>query len=322
VRYGFRGEPVYGRIGSITDYTFGHGLIMDGYNNTLYYPVVIQPGLDLEVDGTAVDFPFVGVQTLVSDVLDWDIMGMRLYVRPLANVKTPLVSAFTAGATVVTDRDPQESPLEYTEDNPASESVTEFGLDAQMPLMARQDSSLVAYADWAKISGKGSGGLIGSRYTYRWLQLIAQLGFYGKQFAPSYFDAFYERDRATEYASLDEYDEFSLGYLAGTRMDIMGVVFFYFTVEGGFTGPLRPRVQTGVGTAENALPKLSVSLMYDKKNIDSIEEFFSEEDSLMQLEVTYRASPGAAISFIYGRTYSVFTPDVTAQTLVETRFSF
>ena len=103
---------------------------------------------------------------------------------------------------------------------------------------------------------------------------------------------------------------------------ILGIVFFYFSVEGVFTGPLHPRVRTGIRTAENALPKLSASLMYDKKDIESFREFFSEENSLMQLEVTYRVSPGAAISFIYGRTYSVFTGDVTGQTLVETRFSF
>ena len=62
----------------------------------------------------------------------------------------------------MTDLDPQEVPTDSPEDNSASESVTEFGIDVEAPLLERQDMSVIAYADWAKISGKGSGSFIGS----------------------------------------------------------------------------------------------------------------------------------------------------------------
>jgi hypothetical protein len=322
VRYGFKGDPIYGRIGAFSGYTLGHGLIMQEYSNTLFYPQVVQLGLNLDIDGTAFNFPYVGLETVVDDVLDWDIIGLRAYARPLVRSSKPLVSKLKLGATVVTDLDPQELPTDSPEDDPASESVTEFGLDVEMPLLERQDMSLIAYADWATISGKGSGSFIGSSYTYRWFTALAQLRFFGKQFVPSYFDPYYERERGTKYASLDAYDEFYVGYLIGTRIGIASILNFYFTWEDGFNDPIGPRVQTGIGTAENAIPKIEASILYDKKDIDSFEEFFSEEDSLMQLEVVYKVTTGAAIAFIYQRSYSAYSGDVTSRTLVETRFSF
>ncbi|KPJ85124.1 MAG: hypothetical protein AMS17_14905 [Spirochaetes bacterium DG_61] len=262
------------------------------------------------------------MESVVDDVLDWDIMGMRVYARPLTGLPSPILSKLEVGATVVTDHDPQEIPTEAPDDDPASESVTEFGLDVELPLLERQDMSLIAYADWAKISGKGSGSFIGSTYTYGWFKALAQLRFFGKQFVPNYFDAYYERDRATKYASLDAYDEFYVGYLIGTEIGIFNILNFYFSWSDGFNDPEGPRVQTGIGTAENAIRMIDASLMYDKKDIDSLEDFFSEEDSLLQLEIVYKVTRGAAIAFIYQRTYSAYSGDVTGRTLVETRFSF
>lgn len=322
IRYGYKGDPVYGRIGAFSSYTLGHGLIMEGYSNTLFYPQVVQLGLNLDIDGSAFNFPYVGLESVVDDVLDWDIMGMRVYIRPLTGLHSPILSKLEVGATVVTDNDPQEIPTDAPDDNPASESVTEFGLDVELPLLERQDMSLIAYADWAKISGKGSGSFIGSTYTYGWFKALAQLRFFGKQFVPNYFDAYYERDRATKYASLDAYDEFYVGYLIGTEIGIFNILNFYFSWSDGFNDPEGPRVQTGIGTAENAIRMIDASLMYDKKDIDSLEDFFSEEDSLLQLEIVYKVTRGAAIAFIYQRTYSAYSGDVTGRTLVETRFSF
>ena len=328
IRYGYKGEPVYGRIGAFSSYTLGHGLIMEGYGNTLFYPQVVQLGLNLDIDGSAFNFPYVGMESVVDDMLDWDIMGMRVYIRPLTGLPTPILNKLEVGATVVTDLNPKEKPTEPPKLNDASESVTEYGLDVELPLLERQDMSLIAYADWAKISGAGSGSFIGSTYTYRWFTLLTQLRFFGKQFVPNYFDPYYERDRSgiftplDKYSSLDDYIEFYVGYLIGTEMGIFNILNFYFSWSDGFNDPEGPRVQTGIGTAENAIKMIDASLMYDKKDIDSFEDFFSEEDSLLQLEIVYKVTKSAAIAFIYQRTYSAYSGDVTSRTLVETRFSF
>ena len=322
IRYGYKGDPLYGRIGAFQSYTLGHGLIMDRYSNTIFYPQVIQLGLNLDVDGSVFNFPYIGIESVVDDILDWDIMGVRVYMRPLMNLSTPIINKLEVGATIVTDLDPQEDPTESPDDNPASESVTEFGLDVEVPLLERQDMNLIAYADWATISGKGSGSFIGSTYTYRWLKLLAQLRFFGKQFVMSYFDPYYERDRATKYIELDAYDQFYVGYLIGTELGILNILNFHFYWSDGFNDPEGPRIQTGIGTAEGAIPKIDAALMYDKKDINSFKDFFEKEDSLLQLEIGYKVTKGTAIVFIYQITYSPYTNEETSRTFIETRFSF
>ena len=184
LRYGHKGDPLYGRIGAFSSYTLGHGLVMERFSNTLFYPQVIQLGLNLDIDGSLFDFPYIGMESVVDDILDWDIMGIRVYSRPFQGFTTPIVKDMKVGATIVTDLDNKEDPTEDPPgDNSASESgITEYGLDIEAPLLERQDMSVIAYADWAKISGKGNGSWIGSTFTYKWISILGQLRFLGKQF--------------------------------------------------------------------------------------------------------------------------------------------
>ena len=322
VRYGHKGDPLYGRIGAFDSYTLGHGLIMEGFSNTLYYPQVLQLGLNLDIDGRIFNFPLIGMESVVNDVLDWDIMGLRVYARPFMNTTTPLIKDLKLGGTVVKDIDTQEDPIEKPEPFSKSESVTEYGIDIELPLLERQNMNLIAYADWAKISGKGSGSFIGSTFTYQWFKALAQLRFFGKQFAPNYFDAYYEKDRSAKYNSLDNYTEFYMGYFIGTELGLFNILNFFFYWSDGFNDPEGPRIQSGIGTAENAIPKIDASFTYDKKDVDDFRDLFSEEDSLMQLKVAYKISAITSLVFIHERTYSPYTGDVTDRTFIETQFSF
>ncbi|MGQ9617169.1 MAG: hypothetical protein ACUVWJ_12315 [Spirochaetota bacterium] len=322
VRYGHKGEPIYGRIGAFDTYTLGHGLLMYKFKNTLFYPQVHQLGLNLDIDGKIFNFPLLGFESVVDDVLDWDIIGLRVYARPLMNIPSPLLSKLKVGASFIMDADPQEDPLtDPLGDNPKSDSVTTFGVDTELPLLEREVMSLITYADWASIGGKGSGAMLGSTFTYGWFDLIAQLRFFGKHFVYGYFDQYYERERPFKYDSLDAITKFYIGYLLGTDMSLFNFINFYFYWEDGFNDPYGPRIQTGVMTVENAIPKFDVSFSYDKKDIDSFKDFFSTEDSLIRLVVAYRVTTFAKIVFTQQRT---FTPSgkSTSQTFVETQFSF
>jgi len=325
VRYGHKGEPIYGRVGAFDSYTLGHGLLMEGLSNTLFYPQILQLGLNLDIDGRVFGFPYIGFESVVDDVLDWDIIGLRVYARPLTNLPTPIINELKVGASVVIDVDPQEIPLsdEYgpPKDNPASDTVSTYGLDTELPIFDRGDMSLVTYADWAKIRGKGSGSIIGSTYQYNWLKLIAQLRFLGKEFVVSYFDPYYEMDRAVKYGRLDTITDFYMGYLIGTDLSLFNFLSFYFWWDDGFNDEDGPRIRTGIITAENAIPKIEASATYDKKDIDDFGDFFSLSDSLFQLRVAYKVTKFVSIVFIQQRTY---TPSgkSTPLTLVETQFSF
>jgi hypothetical protein len=331
LRYGHKGDPLYGRIGAFSSYTLGHGLVMERFSNTLFYPQVIQLGLNLDIDGNLFDFPYIGMESVVDDILDWDIMGIRVYSRPFQSISTPIVKDMKVGATIVTDLDNKEVPTEDpTPDNPASQSgITEYGLDIEAPLLERQDMSVIAYADWAKISGKGMGSWIGSTFTYKWVSVLGQLRFLGKQFETGFFGPLYEVERSTKYAGLDAIDQFYIGYLIGTQLALFNFVEFHFLWSDGindkdeFNDPVGPRIQTGIGTAEGAFQKFDASIMYDKKDIDSFSEFFEEGNSLMRFTVGYMVGGATKIVFIHERAYSPYPPySQTSRTIVETQISF
>jgi hypothetical protein len=322
VRYGQKGDAFYGRIGAISGYTLGHGSIVSEYTNTVFYPQVINLGLNLDIDGTLFKFPFLGVEFLVDDVLDWDIIGGRLYLRPLGFMPVPVLKNLQLGGTLVTDIDPQEVPVDSPEDNSASVSVSVYGFDIGIPLIDKQDVSLLAYVDWAQIREKGNGFTVGSTFNYRWFTLLGQLRFFGEEFVPHYFDPFYERDRAAKFNSLDLITDRYAGYFIGTDLSLFEFLNLYFYWEDGFDTPEGPRIQTGIGITENALAKFGASLSYDKKDIDDFSDFFDEEDSLLELRVAYRITTGTSIVFIYERTFTPFTNEPATRTYVETQFSF
>jgi len=330
IRYGYPHEPLYVKAGSIDSYTLGHGLIMDGYSNTLFYPQVHQLGLNLHLDGALFDFPYIGMETIVDDLLDWDIIGARIYARPLADLGVPVISDLKIGATFVTDSDTAEvnDPLDPSHegygapmDNPGSEKVTEIGADVELPIIERRDMRLITYADWAVILGKGTGGFVGSTFSYEWFSVIGQLRLLGPQFVVNYFGPFYEVERAAKYQGLDANTGFTVGYLVGTRMALFEVVNFYFFWSEVFDVSYGPEIKTGVATLEGALGKFDLSAGYEKKDIGSFSDLFSGDDTLLEFALGYRISNTARIRLTYQRTFDP-SGDVQDKTFVETRFSF
>ena len=97
---------------------------------------------------------------------------------------------------------------------------------------------------------------------------------------------------------------------------------FYFYWSDGFNDPVGPRIQTEIGTAEGAFQKFDAAFMYDKQDIDSFSDFFSEENSLMRFTVGYMVGGATKIVFIHERAYSPYSSKPTSRTMVETQISF
>jgi hypothetical protein len=257
-------------------------------------------------------------------------LGLRVYSRPLLNIPTPIINKLKVGATIVTDLDTKEindpSNPDYAVyrspyDNPGSEQIVEIGVDVEVPIIEEKQMSLITYADWAAIMGKGTGGFVGSNFTYQWFTVIGQLRLLGPQFMVNYFGPYYEVERATKYQGLDANNQFTVGYLVGTKMALFKVLNFYFFWSDVFNVDYGPEIQTGISTVENALGKFDASFSYEKKDIQSFSNLFSGEDTLLQLQLGYRISSSAKIMLTYQRAYD---PSGSPQdkTFVETRFSF
>lgn len=330
IRYGNPGEPLYVRAGKYDSYTLGHGLIMGDFSNTLFFPQVRQLGMNYRLDGRIFDFPYLGIEGVVDDLLDWDIIGTRLYAKPFAGLGDPVLEGLELGASIVTDLDSQEiyNPAhpDYADqgaprDNPSSEPVTEIGIDIEVPVIVRQPTQLTAYADWALILNRGTGGLVGADFTYRWFTVTGQLRFLGPQFVATYFGPFYEAERAQKPGVLDASDTFTLGYLVGTKMNLFDTVRFRFAFSDNAGGDIGPVISTGLFTVEGALGKLDAGIRYDKKDIQSFSDLTNGEDTFLELLLGYRISQAARIVLTYQRAYSP-AGEYRDRTFCETRFSF
>ena len=158
ISYGIKGDPFFFKIGGIDDFTLGHGFIVNGYSNMVYFPKERTMGLQLDVDTDGFGF-----QTMIADFSRFQLFGGRIYARPLGRVM-PL--AF--GLTTIRDRPvPSSSSNEQQESN-----VFVFGVDVELPIFNTEKFGMKIYADGAKVgylypelpatlSGKASAATLG-----------------------------------------------------------------------------------------------------------------------------------------------------------------
>ena len=204
IRYGFKGDPLYARLGSIDDGTIGNGFIMGGYANTLFLPERRIFGLSFDLDGGLFNFPVVGLETHVSDLSAFDVFGTRLFFRPLINTEIPILKNLQIGFSLAADTDPYRyaGEDEITEDeeaglDPENASMLAFGGDFRQPLLSGDAFSLMLFGDLASIRAESVGGMLGAGG--RIVKVVtygAQIRFLGEGFIPDR-----EKSRSTPWTS-------------------------------------------------------------------------------------------------------------------------
>ena len=312
VRWGQKGDPLFLKLGSFDDATLGDGFIMGDYNNMLFLPGDRHFGLQADVDGALFNFPYVGLESAVGNLARFDVMGARLFVRPLSSLSIPIISNLEVGATVAADTNPY---LEVTPPAgaPATASpVAVFGGDLQLPIVNVKDVvSLVAFTDVASIQGASWGSTLGvGGKLIGFLTYGAQLRFLGENFIPVYFGPTYDLLRAEQYAIVQSgtlYSPFLIGWLASLGTSFLDDKFiFNVSVDGPFVPPTTdptgllsyPHVRAILSLAEGVVPLVSFDFSYDKKAISSWSEFGSSNNAALQAQVNFKTGP-AVISFFY-----------------------
>ncbi len=189
IRYGHKRDKFYSRVGTLDAARLGHGFIMNYYTNEASFD---KRKIGLEFD---VDFGTAGFETVTNNLGRFEVFGARAYARPLKPyIDVPLVKDLTFGATYVTDVDPDSR--RGTEDG-----IYSYGLDVELPLIRIPMLNTFTYFDWAKIDSFGSGIAFGIEANLRVIAGVAEVSaklerrILGKEFIPSYFDAFYEIQR-------------------------------------------------------------------------------------------------------------------------------
>jgi len=295
VRWGEKGDPLFIKVGSFDDATLGDGFIMGDYNNMLFLPAERHFGFQADLDGSLFDFPYVGVETAVGNLAQLDVMGARVYVRPLVKTPIPILNALQIGVTAAVDTN-------------SAYALSILGVGALVPIIYQKDVfSLLAFTDAAVINlpGKnawgsmaGVGGRIINIFTYG-----AQLRLLGSGFAPTYFGPTYDALRGTQYQALRNSggSGVTFGGLVTLGTSLLGdALIFKVTLDAPFitseTDPTlsQPHLNGILTLAPGVLPVFSFDVVYDKKGIQG----FDLTNTVIQAKLNLQSGP-AVISFVY-----------------------
>jgi hypothetical protein len=304
IRYGLKGDPLYVKLGSIEDGTLGNGFIMNNYDNTLFLPQQRNFGLAFDLDGALFNFPYVGLETFVGNVARFDVIGTRLYVRPLAGTQVPVFKNLQVGGTLAMDTNPGL----YTGDS-GLENVLLYGFDLRQPLLSSPAISLAVFSDVAFQPRRDTaGGMVGFGGRIAGVILYgAQMRILGPDFVPVYFDSTYDLFRHDKY--FHNTDDYYYGWLASLGFSLFSDLLVF---NASLDGPFR---ETGTGDwtdfphlyaqfllGKGLIPNVSLELSYDKRNLAADEGFFKDMFSFARSVIQGRLnySIGAAVlSLIY-----------------------
>ncbi len=307
IRVGQKGETFFFRLGALKDVTIGHGTIMEGFANTLYYPDVRMPGLQLDID-----FGEFGFETFTENALDVDIVATRFFVRPLGGLFKKLHIGVTFAADFDTLNPVKTGKDKYEfEDNPASRVVRVYGIDAGLPLPSLGVLEWMWFADYVQIVDKGNGfstGLIGEMaFIFNWK---LEFNRFAPGFAGPFFDYFYMADRGTKYAALDQITDPYNGWkfriwrnFSIMKTDDLTLALQVSDTDGD---DQKPMLVFDLHVDRKLLfDKVEFHLTYTKKDIDSFKKAFTIEglDTIINWQIGYMIAENVMISVNYTKTF-------------------
>lgn len=317
--WGSKGDkPVYFKIGRIQDAVLGNGFIMYNYNNNLNFPNVKKFGVAFDID-----FDYVGIETFVDNIFDFDIIGGRLFIRPLYGTKIFLLDMLEFGGTFVADLDPLnpvpplDSPYSFS-DSTVDKRVFVVGGDLGLPILKLDPViNLKWYADFAYILDKGTGeatgffGKILSFIPYRF-----EIRFLQPKFLPSFFDALYEAERyvivgtnyITKYDTLDYITNGYFGWFFLAGVSFEKVASFIVNMEDSFDDTTYPTLRVSLSIDREVTKIIGFSFNYERKNIKEFKDVYTTEstDSIILTKLSYKVSEMVNLIVEYRRTFDWF----------------
>jgi hypothetical protein len=314
IRWGSKGDPLFVKLGSFDDLTLGDGFIAGGYTNMYFLPQDRHLGLEADVDGAFFGFPFLGMETFSGNLALWDVLGGRVYVRPLAGTDLPILKGMQVGATLVADTasaNPFQSSIEPAAVAPDG-PVAVYGGDIRVPLFSIKDAaSMTAFTDVATIQSQTVGGALGvsgrliNIFTYG-----AQLRLMQASFIPDYFGPLYDVSRLTYYQYVNSgVTGSTFGYLVSLGTSLLAdKLVFVATLDGPFvtsaTLPslIYPELRVTLSAGEGVMPGFFFNFSYDKQSITSFGDLVSQQNGSITAQVNFKSGP-AVISLVYQLSY-------------------
>ena len=306
IRYGHKGDPVFAKLGSIDNATLGNGFIMGNYANTRFLPEKRIFGASLDVDGQAFSFPYIGMETFVGNLSAFDVIGGRMFVRPIYMLDVPVVKNLQVGVTYAMDRIP-DYHFDFFDD---PSTVSMWGVDFKQPVVANDAISLALYGDL--VYQKSHRGIMvgtGGRFV-KIVPWSVQLRFLGDNFVPEYFDSTYDLYREWKYSIYEgsfTIDGYNCWY-ASTGLSLLGdTVVFNAGMQGVLGEPeydyQYPQLNAALIVKEGVLPGFFFDASYEKKIIKDYDDLVSPENAVIGARINYRAGT-AVITLGYNLRYN------------------
>lgn len=321
VRYGYKGEPIYVKFGSIDDGTIGNGFIIGYYSNTLFLPEKRIFGLAFDLDGALFGFPLIGMEIFMGNVVNWNVLGTRLFFRPLVFFDIPILSAMEVGGEVVADINP-DAYYEEPEADPDFEDaqVVFYDLDVRLPILSSDILTMAVFGDLGTYKFDSTGAMLGFGGTLvKFITYGVQARMIGEGFMPNYFNGTYDLYKLNYYRNIERMEGADpppgyMGYLFSLGTRVEGLFSLLITLDGPFgevesgneLNPVNyPHLRGTFNLAENVIPGvpgLSAEAVYDKSMLRTFGDLISPEGAFIQAKINYKIAP-AVISLLYQLTY-------------------
>ena len=256
LRLGKKYSPFYFRIGVLDHVTLAYGFLMDNYTNTIDENTR-KSGVLIESD-----MKKFGAQVLYSNLGKPEVFGLRAFVRPIWFVAPiPIIRNFEIGGTYVKDFHPDAD-------------IAMASFDAGLPLRLADLFSLTFYYDYGKALNYGSGTALGVRTDIRLPSNLVQVSAkfekrrITNQFIPSYFDPFYEAQRAWKDSVLASYNGNFDGYYGELYATALGKLKLGGTYTYFMDIPYSGRIHL-VLDATQVIKDWPLLVMWDRDGIES-----------------------------------------------------
>lgn len=327
LRYGHKGDAFYGRVGLLDYARLGNGFILGNYRNTASYELR-RVGLEFDLAGERM-----GLETVLSDVGEPSVLGLRAHVRPLmfTSAETiPILSNLTFGATYATDLHsnanltaasdvvpppgPRPGSL-YLADATDGGSLSAFGFDIGLPIFERSWLRTNLYADYAQIVDFGSGAALGLDFKFRPFGLI-DLGiqlerrYLGDRFLPRYFDGLYEKSRFTPLsetvASTKAQELNNAKATQGNYGEVTLTLFGGLTVNGQYYSPVG--IKNAGDFHARVMPGFEIPWGFefdagmDRRRVGKL--FVLDENTTLFARFGYKMNRFVVASMLYQYTYA------------------
>ena len=324
VRYGFKNDPVYLKLGALGYYSLGHGSIIENYNNS--------PSFDSRKIGLVADLDFgkFGFESIYSNFAQKGLIGIRAYLRPFQfteQADIPIIGGLEVGATYATDFNNNAGIVTatYNSTNKNFISVRDegamsiIGLDISLPLLNTDLLGVKVYTDYTKILSFGSGIATGLRFDINALGTVRGFAklerrFNRDQYIASYFNSLYEIERfssdtttgtfTSKASKLDAVINPGNGYYGELGLKVVSLFYVVGTYQRLDTDRNSGILHIGAEINPDEGSFLARA-GYDKVNIKGEGDLFKLDDrSYLFTEIGYKPTPYLVVSIVYSWTYT------------------